>query len=162
MNTTIYSFSANDINQNEVKLDKFTGKVVLIVNTASACGFTPQYEGLETLYQQYKEQGLEIVAFPCNQFGKQEKGDAEEIEAFCNLHFNISFPLMDKIEVNGSNEAPLYTFLKSNGRGILGSKAVKWNFTKFLINKNGEVVKRFSPTTAPEKLTSAIETQLSL
>jgi glutathione peroxidase len=152
-----YAFSANDQAGNIVALDEYKGKVVLVVNTASACGLTPQYEGLQKLYDDYKEQGLEILAFPCNQFKQQEKGSDEEIKSFCDLNFNISFKLFSKIEVNGENTHPLYTYLKKAAPGILGSEGIKWNFTKFLINKNGEVVKRFAPITKPNTIISDIQ-----
>jgi len=157
---TIYQFDAINNKGESVPLNDFKGKVLLIVNTASACGFTPQYAGLEALYKEYQAQGLEVLAFPCNQFGKQEKGNDDEIKGFCDLNFNISFPLMSKIDVNGDNAHPLYQYLKNSAPGILGTKNIKWNFTKFLINKNGEVVKRYAPTTKPEQLTEDIKKQL--
>ena len=134
--------------------------MVLIVNTASECGFTYQYEGLEALYQQYKDQGLVILGFPCNQFGHQEKGDNATIGAFCQKNYGVSFPMFAKIEVNGDGAAPLYQQLKSEAPGLLGSKGIKWNFTKFLINRQGKVVKRYAPTTKPEKLKADIVAQL--
>ncbi len=157
-----YAFSANDQAGNIVALDEYKGKVVLVVNTASACGLTPQYEGLQKLYDDYKEQGLEILAFPCNQFKQQEKGSDEEIKSFCDLNFNISFKLFSKIEVNGENTHPLYTYLKKAAPGILGSEGIKWNFTKFLINKNGEVVKRFAPITKPNTIISDMSSGIFL
>ncbi len=160
MTQKIYTFGAENYKNEAVSFEKYQGKVLLIVNTASACGFTPQYAGLETLYQEFKDKGLEILAFPCNQFGKQEKGDNSEIKQFCDLNFNISFELFSKIEVNGDNTHPLYKHLKQQAPGILGSKGIKWNFTKFLINRNGEVVNRYSPTTKPEQLTSDIKALL--
>lgn len=160
MTQTIYTFGAENYKNETVDFTKYQGKALLIVNTASACGFTPQYAGLEKLYQEYKDKGLEILAFPCNQFGKQEKGDNNEIKQFCDLNFNISFELFSKIDVNGDNTHPLYQHLKQQAPGILGSKGIKWNFTKFLVNKQGEVVKRYSPTTKPEQLNSDIEALL--
>jgi glutathione peroxidase len=153
----VYDFSVNNIAGESVSLDAYKDKVLLIVNTASKCGFTPQYKGLEALYQQYKDQGLEILGFPCNQFGKQEPGDSEEISGFCELNFGVTFPLFEKIEVNGDGAAPLYDYLKEGAPGLLGSKSVKWNFTKFLVGRDGQVVKRFAPKDKPESLASAVE-----
>jgi len=161
MPENIYNFCANNNKNEMVKLATFKDKVLLIVNTASACGFTPQYAGLQVLYDTYKVQGLEVLAFPCNQFKQQEKGDNEEIQSFCDLQFNIKFPLFDKIDVNGDNALPLFDFLKSQAPGILGSKSIKWNFTKFLVNKQGEVVKRYAPTTKPESIKGDIERLLA-
>ena len=155
--SNIYQFSAQNNKGETIELSQFAGKVVLIVNTASACGFTPQYKGLQKLYETYQEKGLEILAFPCNQFKKQESGSNEEIQQFCDLNFNIKFPLFSKIEVNGENTHPLFSYLKEQAPGLLGSKAVKWNFTKFLVNKEGEVITRFAPTTKPEELIGDIE-----
>ncbi|MCT7359588.1 glutathione peroxidase [Thalassolituus pacificus] len=138
-------------------LSAYQGQVVLVVNTASECGFTYQYEGLEALYQQYKDKGLVILGFPCNQFGQQEKGDSATIGAFCQKNYGVTFPMFSKIEVNGEHAAPLYQQLKSAAPGVLGTKGIKWNFTKFLINQQGEVVKRYAPTTKPEKLQADIE-----
>ena len=135
------------------------GKVLLIVNTASKCGFTPQYEGLEKLYQEYGDKGLEILAFPCNQFGNQEPGDADEIRNFCSLNYDVSFPLMSKVDVNGNDADPLWKYLKSEKSGLLGSR-IKWNFTKFLVNREGNVVGRFGPAVKPEQLKSEIEALL--
>ncbi len=160
MTNSIYDFEVLNNRKESVNLAALKGKVVLIVNTASACGFTPQYAGLEALYQKYQDKGLAVLAFPCNQFGQQEKGDNQQIQQFCDLNFNISFPLMDKIEVNGDNTAPLYQHLKSQAPGILGTKNIKWNFTKFLINRQGQVIKRYGPTIKPEKLTADIESLL--
>lgn len=157
---TIYTFGVDNYKNETIDFTKYQGKTLLIVNTASACGFTPQYAGLEELYQQYKDKGFEVLAFPCNQFGQQEKGDNSEIKQFCDLNFNISFELFSKIDVNGDNTHPLYKHLKQQAPGILGSKRIKWNFTKFLINRDGEVVKRYSPTTKPEQLKSDIEALL--
>ena len=152
MSEDIYQFAAKNIAGEETNLNDYKGKVVLIVNTASDCGFTPQYQGLQKLYEKHQEQGLEILAFPCNQFKEQEKGSNEDIKQFCDLRFNIKFPLFSKIDVNGDNTLPLYDFLKTKAPGVLGSKSIKWNFTKFLVNREGEVYKRFSPTTKPEAI----------
>jgi len=152
----LYDYVVKDENGKAVQLSEYKGKVLLIVNTATGCGFTPQYEGLETLYKKYQSQGLEILDFPCNQFGKQAPGSIVEIKEFCQLNYQTTFPLFSKVEVNGENEEPLFTYLKSQKGGVLGSK-IKWNFTKFLINKDGEVVERFSPKTTPEKIESAIK-----
>ena len=157
MSNDIYQFSANDTSGQPIGLKQFKNKVMLIVNTASDCGFTPQYEGLQDLYQKYQPEGFEVLAFPCNQFKQQEKGNDAEIKQFCDLRFNIKFPLFSKIEVNGENTHPLFTFLKSKAPGIMGSKRIKWNFTKFLVNKEGNVVKRYAPTTKPEAIESDIE-----
>lgn len=161
MAESIYQFNAKNNKGETVELKDYQNKVMLIVNTASACGFTPQYEGLQSLYGEYQAQGLEVLAFPCNQFKQQEKGNNEEIQQFCNLTFNIKFPLFDKIDVNGENAHPLFTFLKAQAPGILGSKSVKWNFTKFLVNKEGRVMKRFAPTTKPENIKADIENLLA-
>ena len=150
--TTVYDFSGLNIKGEEVPLDQYKGKVMLIVNTASKCGFTPQYKGLEELYKNYKDKGLEILGFPCNQFGKQEPGNEEQITEFCELNFGVTFPLFKKIDVNGPDAHPLYKFLKSEAPGLLGSEAIKWNFTKFLVDQNGKVVKRFAPTDTPDKI----------
>lgn len=154
-----YDFTMEDIQGNAVDFSDYQGKVVLVVNTASECGFTPQFAGLERLYQTYREQGLVILGFPCNQFGKQDPGTESEIEEFCQVNYGVTFPMFAKIEVNGENEAPLYSWLKEEKGGMLGD-AIKWNFTKFLIDRDGEVVKRFAPQTAPEKLTEDIEALL--
>lgn len=154
---SIYQFSADDYKGTEQSLSKYQGKTLLIVNTASRCGFTPQYEGLEKLKQKFQNQGFEVLAFPCNQFKQQESGSNDEIKAFCDLHFKISFPLFAKIDVNGDNEAPFYTFLKSQAPGILGTKSIKWNFTKFLVSKEGQVVKRYAPLTKPAALEADIK-----
>jgi len=160
MNNNIYQFSANNNLGELVPLSTYQGKVMLLVNTASACGFTPQYQGLQALYQQYQTKGLEILAFPCNQFGKQEKGDDSEIKQSCDLNFNISFPLFSKVDVNGENAHPLFDYMKNEAPGLLGSKSIKWNFTKFLVNNQGKVVKRYSPTTKPADIASDIEAML--
>ncbi|MEW6992726.1 glutathione peroxidase [Colwelliaceae bacterium MEBiC 14330] len=153
----VYQFSAKNIKGEEVALSDYNDNVMLIVNTASACGLTPQYEGLQKLYDDYSAKGLEILAFPCNQFKQQESGSNEEIKNFCDLNFKIKFPLFDKIEVNGDNTHPLFNYLKSQAPGILGSKSIKWNFTKFLVNRQGQVIKRYAPTTKPEKIKADIE-----
>jgi glutathione peroxidase len=153
---SIYDHQVKNINGKDVSLSDYKGKVLLVVNTASECGLTPQYEGLEELYKKYKD-NLEILAFPCNQFGGQEPGDEEKIKEFCNLRFNISFPLFAKIEVNGENTHPLYNYLKQEAPGLMGTKKIKWNFTKFLIDKEGNVIKRFAPTSTPESLEDDIK-----
>jgi len=157
MSNNIYQFSAKDTLGESIELSSYKNKVLLIVNTASDCGFTPQYKGLQNLYQKHQAQGLEVLAFPCNQFKQQEKGSDEEIKQFCDLRFNIKFPLFGKIDVNGDNAHPLFNFLKTQAPGVLGSKGIKWNFTKFLINKEGEVIKRYAPTTKPEAIEADIE-----
>jgi len=157
---TIADFTATLPNGESVSLADKAGKVLLVVNTASKCGFTPQYDGLEALWRKYRDRGFEVVAFPCNQFGGQEPGNAEEIESFCKVNFGVSFPLMAKIEVNGDGATPLYNWLKAEAPGLLGSKGVKWNFTKFLIGRDGKVVKRFAPTDKPASLERAIEALL--
>ena len=156
MTNKIYTFGATNYKNETIDFTKYKAKTLLIVNTASACGFTPQYAGLETLYQEYKDKNFEILAFPCNQFGKQEKAENSEIKKFCDLNFNISFELFSKIEVNGNNAHPLYQHLKTQAPGILGSKSIKWNFTKFLVNNQGEVIKRYSPTTKPADIANDI------
>ena len=146
-----YDFKVKDIRGNEKSLAEYDGKVVLVVNTATGCGFTPQYEGLETLYKKYKEQGLVILDFPCNQFAGQAPGTEEEIVSFCQLKYNVSFPQFAKIKVNGDEADPLYKYLKEQKGGVLG-KAIKWNFTKFLIDREGNVIERYAPTTKPEDI----------
>jgi glutathione peroxidase len=154
---TIADFTATLPNGEAVSLADKLGKVLLVVNTASKCGFTPQYDGLEALWQKYKDQGFEVIAFPCNQFGAQEPGSADEIESFCKVNFGVSFPLMGKIDVNGAEAAPLYDWMKSEAPGLMGSKSVKWNFTKFLIGRDGTVVRRYAPTDKPESMAKDIE-----
>ena len=149
---SIYDFSAKDIDGNEQKLDAYRGKTMLIVNVASKCGFTPQYEGLEALYRKFKGQGLVVLGFPCDQFGHQEPGNENEIRNFCSLNYDVTFPMFAKIDVNGSNALPLYKFLKHEAKGLLGSEAIKWNFTKFLVDKDGVVTKRYAPNDAPESI----------
>ncbi|GGX46206.1 glutathione peroxidase [Undibacterium squillarum] len=155
-------FTVNDLQGRPVDLKQYAGKVVLVVNTASRCGFTPQYEGLERLYQTYRDQGLVVLGFPCNQFGHQEPGEATEIAQFCELRFGVSFPLFEKIEVNGKAAHPFYQQLKSAAPGLLGTEAIKWNFTKFLIDRHGKVVRRYAPQSKPEELESAIRELLGL
>ena len=157
--TSIYDFSARSLAGEDTPLKRFEGKVLLVVNTASACGFTPQYKGLETLQQKYAARGFSVLGFPCNQFGRQEPGTAAQIEQFCSSNYAVSFPMFDKIEVNGDNAHPLYQYLRREKSGLLGS-AIKWNFTKFLIDRSGRVVGRYAPTTAPEQLTKDIEALL--
>jgi glutathione peroxidase len=158
--STITDFGATLPSGESVSLTDKAGKVLLVVNTASKCGFTPQYAGLEALWRKYRDKGLEVIGFPCNQFGGQEPGDAAEIASFCSLNYDVTFPLMAKIEVNGDGATPLYDWLKSEAPGVLGSKRIKWNFTKFLIGRDGKVVRRFAPTDKPEKLAAAIEALL--
>jgi glutathione peroxidase len=152
MSMGIYEIAAKTIDGSEQKLDAYKGKVLLVVNVASKCGFTPQYKGLETLYKKYKDKGLVILGFPCDQFGHQEPGDENEIKNFCSLNYEVSFPLYAKVEVNGDNAHPLYKLLKSEQPGILGSEGIKWNFTKFLVDKSGKVVKRYGSVDTPEKI----------
>ena len=158
--TTIADFTADLPGGKTLNLADKLGKVLLVVNTASKCGFTPQYEGLEALWKQYGDRGFEVLAFPCNQFGAQEPGSADQIEEFCKVNFGLSFPLMAKIEVNGPGETPLYSWLKSEAPGLMGTKSVKWNFTKFLIDRDGKVVRRYAPTDKPEALERDIEALL--
>ena len=153
--STIYDFSAKDLSGNNVDFSDFKDKVLLIVNTASKCGFTPQFEVLEKLHQQYKNQGLVVIGFPCNQFGSQDPGSNDEIGAFCQKNYGVDFLMMEKIDVNGNNEHPLYTWLKKQEGGFL-TDGIKWNFTKFLVNRQGEVVERYAPTTKPESIESDI------
>jgi glutathione peroxidase len=154
--TSIYSFSARTLGGEEVSLDRYRGKVLLIVNTASECGFTPQYAGLQNLYETYAGRDFEILGFPCNQFGKQEPGDATQIGSFCEKNYGVSFPMFDKIDVNGANAHPLYRYLTGEAPGLLGLEGIKWNFTKFLVSRDGTVVKRFAPVTKPEAITGEI------
>ena len=154
---TIADFTAKLPNGDDLNLADKAGKVLLIVNTASKCGFTPQYQGLEELFKKYSDQGFEVIAFPCNQFGAQEPGNAEEIASFCSLKYDVSFPLMDKIDVNGPGTPPLYDWLKQEAPGLLGSRSVKWNFTKFLIGRDGKVVRRYAPTDKPADMAKDIE-----
>ena len=158
---SIYDVEAKQLNGSSVTLDQFKGKALLIVNTASKCGFTPQYQALEAVYRKFKDRGLQILGFPCNQFGKQEPGDAQEIANFCSTHYEVSFPMFEKIEVNGDGAHPLYRLLKSAAPGVLGSEAIKWNFTKFLVGRDGKVIKRYAPATKPEKIEQDIEAALT-
>ena len=157
MTQDIYQFSANNNAGEIVELSHYKDNVLLIVNTASDCGFTPQYQGLQDLYQAHHAQGFAVLAFPCNQFKQQEKGSDDDIKQFCDLRFNIQFSLFSKIEVNGDNAHPLFEFLKTQAPGILGSKGIKWNFTKFLVTKEGKVVKRYAPSTKPEAIEADIK-----
>jgi glutathione peroxidase len=158
--TIAYDFDAVDIDGSPVSLGDYRGKVLLIVNVASKCGFTPQYAGLETLWQDYREQGLVVLGFPCDQFGSQEPGDEEEIKNFCSLNFDVSFPMFAKVEVNGEQAHPLWKWLKKEKSGLLGIGAIKWNFSKFLVGRDGKVIKRYAPTDKPESLASDIESAL--
>ncbi|MBB5019205.1 glutathione peroxidase [Chitinivorax tropicus] len=159
--SALYDLSAPSISGQDTPLAQFKDKVLLIVNTASKCGFTPQYEGLEKLHEQYVDKGLAVLGFPCNQFGAQEPGTEGEIAEFCQLNYGVSFPMFAKIDVNGDNTHPIYQFLKKSAPGILGSEAIKWNFTKFLVDRNGKVIDRYAPTTKPEDLASDIEKLLA-
>ena len=157
---SIYDFTANTIDGKTVSLGDYKGKVLLIVNVASKCGFTPQYKGLEAAYRELKDKGVEILGFPCDQFGHQEPGDEKEIQQFCSLTYDVSFPMFAKIKVNGDDAHPLYKFLKSEEKGILGSEAIKWNFTKFLVGRDGQVIRRYPPTARPEAIRADIESAL--
>ena len=160
MTAAIYDFEAETINGEKVKLGSYKHQAMLIVNTASKCGLTPQYEGLKELYEEYKDQGLVVLGFPCNQFGRQEPGSESDIEEFCQLNYGVSFPMFAKIDVNGRNADPIFKYLKKSSKGILGSEKIKWNFTKFLVNRDGEVVARFAPTVKPKDLAGKIEALL--
>ena len=149
---SLYDISVDDIKGKPVKLSRYKGKVLLIVNTASECGFTPQYKGLEQLYKKLHGKGLEVLGFPCNQFGAQEPGDEKAIEQFCELNYGVTFPMFAKVDVNGDDAAPLFKHLKSAKKGLLGSEAIKWNFTKFLVDREGNVVERYAPKTEPKEL----------
>ena len=159
--TTVYDFEALSIDGKPVALKKYQGKALLIVNTASACGFTPQFAGLEKLHESYGQQGLVVLGFPCNQFGSQDAGSNDEIASFCQLNYGVTFQMMQKIEVNGEQAHPLYKWLSSEAPGLLGSKSIKWNFTKFLVGKDGAVRKRYAPTDTPESLTKDVEAALA-
>lgn len=154
---TIYSFSAKDIKWQEVSMDDYRGKVLLIVNTASKCGFTPQFEGLQSLHDELGERGFEVLGFPCNQFMNQDPGNDDAISQFCSLNYGVSFPMFAKIEVNGDGTHPLFRFLKREAKGLMGSEKVKWNFTKFLVNRDGQVVRRYAPTAKPADIRADIE-----
>lgn len=153
----LYDFTINALNNQPFDLHELENKAVLVVNVASKCGFTPQYTGLEKLYQDYKDKGLVVLGVPCNQFGAQEPGNAEEIATFCSTTYPVSFPILEKVDVNGANAHPLYQWLKKQKPGLLGTEAVKWNFTKFLVNKEGEVVDRFAPQTTPDDLRAEVD-----
>jgi glutathione peroxidase len=155
--SNVHQYKVKDGQGHETDLSQFHGKVLLVVNTASKCGYTPQYKELEQLHQQYHERGLVILAFPCNQFGAQEPGSNSDIQQFCQLNYGVSFPLMAKVSVNGPDALPLFEYLKDGARGLLKTRAIKWNFTKFLVNKDGEVVKRYAPQTKPASIATAIE-----
>lgn len=157
---TVHDFVATTIRGEAKNLSDFQGKVLLVVNTASRCGFTPQYEGLEAIYRRYKDQGLVVLGFPCNQFGSQEPGSSADIAGFCQMTYDITFPMFARIEVNGANAHPLYQYLKAEAPGLLGTQAIKWNFTKFLVDKQGKVLKRFAPNTEPVALAEDIEQAL--
>ena len=159
--SSVYDFKATSLAGKAVDLKKFKGKVLLIVNTASNCGYTPQYKGLEEVYQQFKKKGVEVLGFPCNQFGGQEPGEAPEIGAFCEKNYGVTFPLFDKIDVNGDDTHPLFKHLKSEAPGLMGTEAIKWNFTKFLVRKDGTVYKRYAPQTEPKELMGDIEKLLA-
>ena len=159
--STVCDFSATSISGKTVKLDQFKGKPLLIVNTASACGFTPQFAGLEDLHKAYGSKGLVVLGFPCNQFGAQDSGSNDEIAEFCQLNYGVSFPMMEKIDVNGAGQHPLYQWLSAEAPGLLGTKAIKWNFTKFLVGKDGAVVKRYAPTDTPASMAKDIEAALA-
>jgi glutathione peroxidase len=150
--TSIYSFSARALNGDTISFERYRGRPMLIVNTASECGFTPQYAGLQKLHEQYAERGLDVLGFPCNQFGKQEPGDAQKIGSFCEKNFGVTFQLFDKIDVNGADAHPLYKFLVKEAPGLLGLEAIKWNFTKFLVDREGNVLKRYASMTKPDAI----------
>jgi len=160
MKNQFYQFSARSLQGSEIKMENYKGKTILVVNTASKCGLTPQYEGLEKLYQKYKDKGLVILGFPCNQFANQESGDEKSISEGCLINYGVSFPMFSKIDVNGENAHPIYKYLKTELNGLLGSK-IKWNFTKFLIDSHGNPVKRFAPITKPEKIDRYLESVLN-
>lgn len=157
----VYEFEARRLDGESVSLSDWAGKVLLIVNVASKCGFTPQYEGLEALWRAYRDRGFAVLGFPCDQFGHQEPGDEAAIGAFCSTRYDVTFPLFAKIEVNGGNAHPLYRFLKSQAPGLLGTQAIKWNFTKFLVDRQGRVVKRYAPTVEPQAIAADIEKHLA-
>ncbi len=157
MSDSIYDIEVESIGGEKRKLGEYKDQVMLIVNTASQCGFTPQYEGLENLHKKFKDQGLVVLGFPCNQFGQQEPGSAEDIQSFCQVNYGVSFPMHTKVDVNGQSAHPLFQHLKKAQKGVLGTEAIKWNFTKFLVNKNGEVVDRYAPNTKPEDMAGDIE-----
>jgi glutathione peroxidase len=156
----VFDFHASALDGTPVDLSRYRGKVLLIVNTASACGFTPQYKGLEAVYRRFRARGLEVLGFPCNQFGQQEPGSEAEIGAFCDKQYGVSFPLFAKVDVNGANAHPLFRHLESEAPGLLGTRRIKWNFTKFLVGPDGKVIRRYAPTTKPEAIANDIEQQL--
>ena len=158
--STVYDFSMPRLNGKDEDLSDYKGKVLLVVNTASKCGFTPQFEGLEKLYADLKDKGLAVLGFPCNQFGGQEPGSSEEIQEFCTVNYGINFPIFEKVDVKGEDAHPLFKYLTSEKKGLLGSESIKWNFTKFLINKEGKPIARFAPNTTPEKISKEIENLL--
>ena len=158
---SLYDITVDDIHGKPVKLAKYKGKVLLIVNTASECGFTPQYKGLEALYEKFHGKGLEVLGFPCNQFGAQEPGDEKAIEQFCEVNYGVTFPMFAKVDVNGDDASPLFKHLKSAKKGILGSEAIKWNFTKFLVDRDGNVVERYAPKTEPKELEADVKKLLA-
>ena len=155
--TTLADFTVTTNRGEEIALSDKQGKVLLVVNTASKCGFTPQYDGLEQLYQQFKDQEFEVIGFPCNQFGAQEPGDADEIAEFCKVNFGVTIPLMEKVDVNGPDASPLFDWMKTEAKGLMGSTGIKWNFTKFLIDRDGRVVKRYAPQDTPARIAKDIE-----
>jgi len=157
---SIYEYQVNDIDLNSIDMKDYEDKVLLIVNVASKCGFTPQYKALQEMYENYHSKGLEILGFPCNQFGKQESGSNEEIKSFCDLNYGVSFKIFDKIKVNGKDANPLFKHLKKSAKGVLGSESIKWNFTKFVVDRNGEVVKRFAPKDNMKLVEDFIQSQL--
>lgn len=161
MSGGVYQFSSKTLSGQPLNLSDYQGKVLLIVNTASKCGFTPQYEGLQELHENFGEKGLAVIGFPCNQFGAQEPGSAEDISGFCDLNYGVSFPMSQKVDVNGSNAHPLFKFLTSEAKGVLGTESIKWNFTKFLVDRDGNVVNRYAPTTKPSDLVKDIEKLLA-
>jgi len=160
MSDNLYSFTVKTSANQDLSLEKHKGQVVLVVNVASKCGYTPQYTGLEQLFEKYQGQGFTILGFPCNQFGAQEPGSNEEIQSFCKLTYDVSFPIMGKINVNGADSAPVYDWLKKSAPGILGTEMIKWNFTKFLVGKDGQVMKRYAPTVEPKDIAADIEAAL--
>ena len=155
--TTIADFTVTTNHGDTLNLEEKKGNVLLVVNTASKCGFTPQYDGLEAVYQEYKDRGFEVLGFPCNQFGNQEPGNADEIEQFCKLNYGVTFPLMEKVDVNGDGASPLFDWMKEEAKGLFGSTSIKWNFTKFLIDRDGNVVRRYAPNDRPERIAKDIE-----
>jgi glutathione peroxidase len=157
---SLFDFTVKDASNRDFALSGLKGQVVLVVNVASKCGYTKQYKGLEDLYREYKNQGLAVLGFPCNQFGAQEPGSNQEIQEFCSLNYEVSFPVLSKIEVNGSNTEPLYQWLKTSAPGLLGTEAIKWNFTKFLVDRKGQVIQRYAPQTEPQELVADVQKAL--